>query len=292
LGITSINVFPATLGQDGQPRPELFLADRLHINAKGYTITLQPGSTYQIESINNTNDVTGTRITSDKPIAVFAGASIACLPNENSAAGNPLLQELLPVSAWGNQALSLSFGRPGGDSYRVLAATNNTVVTINGVVATNLQAGQFYDALLDRPVQFQASNPIQVAQFAQGGDTDKQSGDPCEILLPSTGHYLTSYTVAIGTNDGVTGDFSTNFLNLIVPRSAILTTLMDGAPITNFVALANFEQVGSSDYSAARIPVAQGSTHRISSSQPAEVEVYGFGIYDAYSYIAGSVVFP
>ena len=76
---------------------------------------------------------------------------------------------------------------------------------------------------------------------------------------------------------------------------------MDGAAITNFVALANFEQVGSSDYSAARIPVAPGSTHTISSSQPIEVEVYGFAVYnyinghvgqDAYGYIGGLTSFP
>ena len=36
--LTFINVFPATLGKDGQPRPELFLADRLHMNAQGYAI--------------------------------------------------------------------------------------------------------------------------------------------------------------------------------------------------------------------------------------------------------------
>jgi hypothetical protein len=268
-----------------------------------FTIILQPGSTYQIESLNNTNDVTGTWITSDKPIAVFAGASIADVPNENTAAGNPLVQELLPVSSWGNQALSRSFGRPGGDSYRVLSATNAAVVitTTNGALTTNLVGGQPYDFILDGPVEFQANNAIQVAQFALGGFTNNGTGDPCEILLPSTGHYLTSYTIAVGTNDGVTGDFDTNFLNLIIPQSAILTTVMDGASITNFVALANFEQVGSSGYSAARIPVAQGTTHRISSSQPIEVQVYGFsvfnesdqlGAWDAYSYLAGLVIFP
>jgi lysophospholipase L1-like esterase len=36
--LTFIDVFPATLGKDGQPRPELFLADRLHMNARGYAI--------------------------------------------------------------------------------------------------------------------------------------------------------------------------------------------------------------------------------------------------------------
>lgn len=33
-----IDVFSPMLGADGQPRPELFLGDRLHLNADGYTI--------------------------------------------------------------------------------------------------------------------------------------------------------------------------------------------------------------------------------------------------------------
>jgi lysophospholipase L1-like esterase len=36
--LTFINVFPATLGEDGKPRPEFFRADRLHMNAKGYAL--------------------------------------------------------------------------------------------------------------------------------------------------------------------------------------------------------------------------------------------------------------
>ena len=36
--LTFINVFPATLGQDRQPKAEFFLADRLHMNARGYAL--------------------------------------------------------------------------------------------------------------------------------------------------------------------------------------------------------------------------------------------------------------
>jgi lysophospholipase L1-like esterase len=36
--LSFINVFPSMLGPDGQPRPEIFLADRLHMNAQGYAI--------------------------------------------------------------------------------------------------------------------------------------------------------------------------------------------------------------------------------------------------------------
>jgi lysophospholipase L1-like esterase len=33
-----INVFPKMLGADGLPRPEIFLPDKLHINAEGYKL--------------------------------------------------------------------------------------------------------------------------------------------------------------------------------------------------------------------------------------------------------------
>jgi lysophospholipase L1-like esterase len=33
-----INVFPLMLGPDGQPKPDIYVADRLHMNPKGYAI--------------------------------------------------------------------------------------------------------------------------------------------------------------------------------------------------------------------------------------------------------------
>jgi lysophospholipase L1-like esterase len=36
--LTFINVFPATLGVFGHPRPKFFVADRLHMNARGYAL--------------------------------------------------------------------------------------------------------------------------------------------------------------------------------------------------------------------------------------------------------------
>jgi hypothetical protein len=191
--------------------------------------------------------------------------------------------------------LSLSFGRPGGDDYRILSVTNTTVIitTTNGVVTNALQAGQPYDAILDGPVEFQADNPIQVAQISQGAVTDTNGpginpvGDPCEILLPPTGHYLTAYTVAVPYySDKFTQPFE-NFVNLVVPQSAISTALLD----TTNISADNFLPIGKSGYSAARLPVTPG-THNLSSSQPMEVEVYGFGFCDIYGFIGGATVFP
>ncbi len=266
-----------------------------HTNA--YTKNLQQGQTYQIRSTDKTGDVTGTWITSDKPIGVFAGANIAWVPDINSAAANPLVQEQLAVETWGKQALTLSFaGRSKGDTYRVLAAYNNTVVFTNGVAAETNQAGQFLDMVLDGPVEFKASQPIQVAHFANGFHVDgtPSGGDPCEILLPPAGHYLRTNIVFSLPNNFRTGDFTTNYLSVIVPQSAISSTLVDGSTL----AATNFVAIGTSGYSGARITVTntldindveQATAHTVISSQPVGVEFYGFTPYDAYGCFGGIV---
>jgi hypothetical protein len=272
-----------------------------HSGTNSFALTLQPGQTYQINSASYTNDVTGTMVTSDEPIAVFAGADDAWVPDTNTCCGNPLVQEQVPVAAWGNQTLALSwssfpfgyaFGNlPAGQIYRVLAVWSNTVVTINGVVATTLQPGQFYETNLNGSVEFDASYPIQVAEFNQGAyanePIDNEIGDPCELLLPSASQYLTSYTIAAPSEDNITGDFNIgDFLNLIVAQSGISTTLVDGAA----VAATNFIEIGGSGYYGAQLSVTAG-THTVSSSQPIEVQVFGFGITDIMSYIGGVTVY-
>jgi len=45
-GIAFINVFPLMLGADGEPLPDIYVADRLHMNAKGYAIWRQAVAPY------------------------------------------------------------------------------------------------------------------------------------------------------------------------------------------------------------------------------------------------------
>ena len=196
-----------------------------------------------------------------------------------------------------------------------MAANNNTVITITGAAVTSVDeisnpkgpwivttsnevvtvmitnAGQFYDIILEGPAVFQASQPIQVAQFANGTEFDGEIGsDPCEILLLLTGHYLSYYTVYVPPSDYL---FDPNYLNLMVPQTAIGTTVVDGA----LVAATNFVAIAGSGYYGAQIQVEAG-THTVNSSQPVEVQVYGFGdqygfgnggAYDAYGYFGGVV---
>jgi hypothetical protein len=257
-----------------------------------YQTNLMQGETYQAgpSDADYTNDVTGTWISSDKPIVVLAGASLAYVPDSDSPYGNPLVQEQRPVDAWGDHVLALSFAaKTGGDSYRVLAASNNTALSTNGVSAGTIQAGQFLDFILDGPVEFSASGPIQVAQFANGGSDEEELGDPCEVLLAPVGRYLqTNIVFSLPLWDQTTtGDFRQNYLNIIVPESALANTLVDGSSI----AVTNFVPIGASGYYGARIPLPEidvgVATHTVTSSEPVGVQVYGFGDDDAYAYLGG-----
>jgi hypothetical protein len=153
---------------------------------------------------------------------------------------------------------------------------------------TCTNAGQFYDIIVDGPVEFTASQPIQVAQFANGAASDHGvepfKGDPCEILLPPTGHYLCTNVVYTLPNDGVTGGFDKNFLNIIVAQSATTNTLLD----SSILAASNFMVIGTSGYCGAQVPVTNG-VHTVTSSQPVWVEAYGWGSWDAYGYFSGIV---
>lgn len=75
-----------------------------------------------------------------------------------------------------------------------------------------------------------------------------------------------------------------NYLNLIVPQSAITNTAINGL----IVAATNFVAIGTNGYYGAQLVVTNG-VYKIMSSQPVGVEVYGFGTADAYGYFGGVV---
>ena len=102
------------------------------------------------------------------------------------------------------------------------------------------------------------------------------------MLLPPAGYFLAINTVFALPDDNFNGDFNTNYISLIVAQAGVSTTLLNGAPVTS----SNFIAIGSSGYYCAEIPITN-AVNTVSNSQPIEVQVYGWGVFDAYSYIGG-----
>ena len=74
-------------------------------------------------------------------------------------------------------------------------------------------------------------------------------------------------------------------LNLIVAQSATNSTWVDGS----LVAATNYVAIGTSGYFGAQLSVTNSGAHTVTSCKPIGVEVYGWGITDAYGYFGGVV---
>ena len=269
----------------------------LSSNQNPFTVRLDRGQAYQVRSnphyyqyLDNTNfarsaDVTGTFVdsTPGKPVAIIAGSQSSFVP-AYIWSGNPQMEQQIPVSYWGTQVLGFPLATRGnGDIYRVLAAQDYTVVYLNGEAVANLQAGQFCDLTNNGVAQFEASRPIQVAQFSTGtlfdmpdNELDYGWGDPFELLLPPTGHYLNSYTILSPSS------FSNNFINLVIERAAISNTCIDTIPVTTNL----FIPIGRSGYYGTQVSVSPG-THTVTGPRPLCVTAYGFSPADGYGYVGG-----
>ena len=93
-------------------------------------------------------DLTGTRVSSNKPVAVFSGVNCAVVPAGKSFCDH-LVVQLPPVNEWGYKFVTSPLAqRTRGDLIRILAAYDNTHVRSEwqrGWADVSLHAGQYRD---------------------------------------------------------------------------------------------------------------------------------------------------
>jgi len=259
-----------------------------HVAFVPYTVVLNAGDTYQLRNGNISADLSGSIITADHPVAVFGGHSCADVPQDFEAC-DQLVEQLQPTTTWGRNFVTMPLAtRQFGDTFRFLAQKDGTDVSVNGVVVATLNRGQLFEQIVEGPAQIVADEPILVAQYSNGSLYDGvESSDPFMVLVPPHEQFQASYTVTTPA-DG----FSANFLNVVVPASAVATVTVDGvAPAPADIVTGAFVPIGTSGFSAAQIKVALGS-HTVAAALPLGIIVYGFAEFDSYGYPGGMSVAP
>lgn len=252
-----------------------------------YQIRLQRGQTYRLMNVDSlTGDLSGTIVSADKPVAVFGGHQCANVPAGIFACDH-LVEQLPPVNLWGRQFVTIPLAtRSGGDTFRILAMADNTLVAVNGEVVARLNRGQFHERTNNGAVQISSSQPVLVAQYANGSAFDGSTGDPFMMLVPPAEQFGGSYTLATPQVFDYWAfqyaDIFTNYLNLTVRTNGTGAIQLDGAPVS-----ANrFQAIGSSGYAGAQVAVPPG-THRLTATVPFGVSLYGWAQFESYAYIGG-----
>ena len=259
-----------------------------HTAGVPYTESLNQGDVYQLidESGNASGgNLSGTTITSNSPVAVFAGDDCARVPVTDVAC-NTLAEEMTPTDTWGTDFLTEPLATRSGDTFRVMASENGTTVDIDGSQVATLNADQFYETILSSASTITSNNPVQLMQYSNSSSYDGATSDPFDITIPPTEQFLNSYTVATEP-DGADPAITQNYLNIVAPTSEVASIDLDGTDIPS----SDFTAIAGTSYSGAQVAVGFGS-HTLSAPLPFGLTVYGEGGYDGYGYPGGFTLSP
>jgi hypothetical protein len=257
-------------------------------------VNLDKGELYQVQSENlpksnlsGQGDLTGSYLTSDKPVAVFAGSLSTTVPGDSTvSAWDHLYEQMPPVQAWGTTFIAVPLLNRQKDTYRILASQPNTYVQIGNNPSTPLTVGIPFEFMLsyDQPSLIKSDKPILVAQYSNSNNVDaaynKGDGDPFEIIVSPVNQTREEVAFVAYDSPEITSKF---YINVVVRDDAVGKILLDNAVVP-------FTALSGTGYSYAQRPILVKGTHVIKTTEPGKgftAYVYAFGGVEGYGYGVG-----
>lgn len=224
------------------------------------------------------NDLSGSTITADQPVAVFVGHDCTNMPCANTACDH-LEEQLFPNETWGRSYVVSALRERSSSEVsvvRIMSQSDGNALTFTGIARpaacpATLDARRYCEFETASDFAVSGSGPLLVAQFMVGQDRVPGVGDPAMVLEVPTQQYRTSYVF------NVPSSYTQNFLTVVYPTGMVPS--LDGRAIT-----AGASVVGS--YSVSRFAVMPGS-HTMTGPAPFGIKVTGTASYTSYMYPGG-----
>ncbi len=250
------------------------------------TFLIDEGEVYQIEGDGLTKgefDISGTLITSDKPVGLISYHTRTSLPIFAPDSRDHLCEMIPPTSALGSKYASISMDRNGskkGDLFRIVAVEDNTNFSatwyelesdalINDIHGILDHAGDFEDissALTpDANINsitgasiFESDKPILLMQYSYSDSWDNSGFDPCMTVVPPLDQYVTHALINAPANKA----FKDNYLTIIAihdpndeEMSDLKSIILDNTKLIDIVPSFTQNQIPGTDLYWARVEV-------------------------------------
>lgn len=269
-------------------RVTIFVQGRLWYNGASYkkgskfTVQLKPYETVIFES---NYDLTGTRVVSQQPLAVFSGHTCTTIL---SSYCNHVYEQLLPVNKWGSKYIVPPFPmQTQYDAVFVTASRRTRLVVTAGIkYSVNLAAGKTRSLKTTQrhPLSLQANYGIQVIVFFSGAKKTvnrvTKTYDAFMLSALSTDQYCSHYSLK------VLKGFENKAL-VVAPNSAVPKMKLDNKPLPRNIVWKHFP---GRKYVWTEIDVNKGKVLS-SSSVPFALYSVGYSHRNGYG-SAGQCVLP
>ncbi|XP_078542154.1 IgGFc-binding protein-like [Lissotriton helveticus] len=273
------NHFAVGNGEDVETQVNITVSGSLLIDGTRYqdkqivTITLAP---QEVILLSDYSDLTGTRVASSTPVAVFSGSKCYSSP---SSFCDTLIEQLYPVKSWGQQFVVFPLmTKDVRDRIIFIAARPNTTVTLRTESTTlqySLQPGSHVSMDLQTGMLVNATEPITVGYLFQGGYSSLGfKSDPFIATVPPSNFPWRYYKF-------VTKDVFYNYL-FIVSRSSSSSSdfLLDYRPLSDYApTVQHLEGFTGFGVNLGKI----GGQHEIS-HQSETFSIYVYGVENRVSY--------
>ena len=162
-------------------------------------------------------DLTGSKITADKPLSVISGHECAFIPKSTLACDH-LVEQVLPTALWGTTYYIAPLAIRKSYTLKIVAAYNYTKLRVvcNGTETNDqIHDGEYFKRAYKNQeyCAVYSNKKISVVQLSHGTSEDNV-GDPMMTLVPAVNDY--SNNIISSTSHDATFTGHNQFLNIIV----------------------------------------------------------------------------
>ena len=191
----------------------------------GQPVTINIAKRIQTLYLGSDEDLSGSRVVSDKPIAFFSGHECGTVPSNISYCDH-MNEQIPPTATWGKQFITAPLAnRTSGDTFKIVASRDNTNVQIGCTndesMSISLDKGEMSQFIIssDSSCYFMSSQPILLVQFSMSSTLDNVFlSDPFMIVVPPVEQYRSRYnTHSFRSSVGTESQIGSYFLNILFP---------------------------------------------------------------------------
>ncbi len=295
-----------------------------------FSVSLKAGEVYMVQGNGKSIaqfDLSGTLITSDRPIGLISFHNRTTIPQSGRNNGRDHLIEMPPpVTAWGTEYATVEYDRGSdkGDYFRVVAGEDNITFNIDWYEKAGggnnkkigsigpiklTQKGDWFEynnTAVEAPhnlesirgvSRFKANGPIQVMQYSYSANYDGASAyDPFMILVTAVEQYTKKTTFQTPANYG-NNEYKDNFFNIIaigdtsdpIRHQEIMNSItIDDVRVVDIQPAFIGARIPGTNLYWAFITSLKAGTHRIKGDTPFGGYIYGYANFDSYGWPAAT----
>ena len=248
---------------------------------------------FQTVYIATFNDLTGTRIATDKPVSVFSGHECVLIPRTTGGCDH-IVEQIPPTAVWGNVFYISPLLSRRSYTIKILAAYDLTNVSLycnDTLQFSTINEGEAIvrTFTLKEFCAIHSDKKVLVAQLSHGQNDEGANGDPSMMLIPAKIHYASKFSISTIRNPAISGYH--HFLNIVVLTQYFHPDMIHIKIGSIVQSLDVFPWVpikvnNITEAYVLQIDIPEGVAEVIHTDPAAlmATTVYGFGLYEGYGH--------